>query len=90
MVHEACEKNGYLMIITADHGNCENMRSGRGTCTTHSKSKVPFIITSNDYEIDKSLKNKGLKNIAPTILYLMKIDKPAEMTGKSLVKKLNK
>ena len=73
----------YTLIVTSDHGNCEVMKNKDGTTnTSHTTNKVPFIIT------DKSLKLKDgkLSDIAPTILYLMGIDIPKEMTGNILVK----
>lgn len=92
-------KNG-LVIITADHGNAEelqNIQTGEIN-TTHSTNPVPFIVISNKLEgknigmpdslgSDLSLvKPAGtLADIAPTILKIMDIDKPEEMTGKSLI-----
>ena len=76
------EING-TMIITADHGNCDKMIDEEGnTITSHSLSKVPFIIT------DKSitLKDGKLSDIAPTILKLLNIKIPEEMTGEILIK----
>ena len=69
-------KNDFTMIITADHGNCEDM--GKGSETSHTLNKVPFIV------VDDKLKNKkltegGLSNIAPTVLKIMKIKKPKVM-----------
>ena len=74
---------GGTLIVTADHGNSDYMKDLEGNpVTTHSTSLVPFIIT------DKSLKlNDGkLADIAPTILDMMGIEKPVEMTGVSLIK----
>ena len=71
------------MIITADHGNSDSMLDKNGSIiTTHSLSKVPLIIT--DKKIN--LKNGLLSDIAPTILDILKINIPKEMTGKSLIK----
>lgn len=73
----------YTMIITADHGNCEVMRNKDGSInTSHTTNKVPFII------LEKGLKlNNGiLSDIAPTILYLMGLEIPKEMTGNILIK----
>lgn len=66
----------YTIIITADHGNCEDMR-GRFK-TSHTFNKVPFILV-DDHLKDKKLKKGELYNIAPTILKIMKIKKPKEM-----------
>lgn len=76
-------KAGYTCIITADHGNIEDMRTSNGTSTTHTTNPVPFILT------DKTRKLKqgkfALDSFAPTVLQLMEIYKPAEMTGESLI-----
>ena len=77
----------YIVIITADHGNCEVMRNKDGSInTSHTTNRVPFIIT------DKRLKlmDGKLGDIAPTILYLMGIDIPKEMTGNILIKNRKK
>ena len=76
-------KSGYTCIITADHGNIEDMRVENGTSTTHTLNPVPFILT------DKTRKLKqgkfALDCFAPTVLQLMEVYQPAEMTGKSLI-----
>ncbi len=75
------ELNGTL-IITADHGNCEEMiDNDENIITAHSLSKVPFIITKKNIK----LKDGKLSDIAPTILNLLNIKVPKEMTGKSLI-----
>lgn len=73
-----------IMIITADHGNCEEMLDEQNNIlTAHTTNPVPFIITKKNL----NLKPGKLADIAPTILDLMNIEKPAEMTGISLIKK---
>lgn len=77
----------YTLIITADHGNCEVMKNKDGSSnTSHTTNKVPFIIT------DKRLKliNGSLCDIAPTILFLMGLNIPKEMTGNILIKNRKK
>lgn len=75
--------NEYKIIITADHGNCETMINEDNTINTnHTTNKVPFIITDKNI----SLKDGALCDIAPTILKIMNIDIPKEMTGKALIK----
>lgn len=77
----------YTLIITADHGNCEVMKNKDGSInTSHTTNKVPFIIT------DKRLKliNGSLCDIAPTILFLMGLNIPKEMTGNILIKNRKK
>ncbi len=79
--------NGGTVIITADHGNAEellNTKTGE-IDTEHSVNPVPIIIV--DPELPKhQLPYGALKDIAPTILHLMDISQPAEMTGKSLLR----
>ena len=73
-----------IMVITADHGNCEEMLDENdNVITAHTTNKVPFIITDKNL----SLNEGKLADIAPTILELMEIEKPVEMTGISLIKK---
>jgi 2,3-bisphosphoglycerate-independent phosphoglycerate mutase len=73
---------GGLVIITADHGNCDQMQEGAGPHTAHTLNPVPFILLSEDYK----LKDHGkLADVAPTVLELMGINQPAEMTGESLI-----
>tara|TARA_B100000029_G_scaffold490585_1_gene549757 strand:- start:838 stop:2355 length:1518 start_codon:yes stop_codon:yes gene_type:complete len=83
VVNEALNNN-YTILLIADHGNCEKMKNPDGSKNTaHTKNLVPIIL------IDKNLKyiNNGiLGNIAPTILELMGINIPNEMTEKSLLK----
>ena len=76
--------HGYTSIIIADHGNADYMINDDGTPNTaHTTSLVPCILVDNDYQ--PSLKNGKLGDIAPTILALMGIEAPAEMTGDSLL-----
>lgn len=77
------EKEGTL-IITADHGNCDIMwDKNHVPVTSHTIMPVPFIITRNDIR----LKDGKLADIAPTMLELLEIKKPIEMTGESLIRK---
>ncbi len=74
------------VIITADHGNCDQMIFPDKTISTsHSLNKVPFILVSKKYNL-KNIKNPSLANIAPTILDILDIKKPKEMFP-SLLKK---
>ncbi len=80
---EATEEAGGIAIITADHGNAEQMLEEDGTPhTAHTTNKVPFIIRGAEVR----LRDGRLCDIAPTILALMGLEKPAEMTGASLIK----
>lgn len=83
IVDEVLRQDG-LAIITADHGNCEQMiKAGKETIDrSHSLNPVPFIIISNQSKI-KSLKLKDgpLGSVAPTILKILGYDPPSEMTA---------
>ena len=80
------KKNGRL-LITADHGNAEQMISDSGSIyTAHSMNPVPFILV-DDSRKNVRLKRGVLGNIAPTILEIMGVKKPQEMTEDSLIVK---
>jgi len=72
------------MLITADHGNCEEMLDeNNNILTAHTTNPVPLIITKENLKLHEG----KLGDIAPTILELMNIEKPIEMTGESLIEK---
>ena len=76
------ELDGVLLII-ADHGNCEYMLDDNNNeITTHTTSLVPCILIKSNCE----LKDGKLSDVAPTILELLNLGKPIEMTGESLIK----
>jgi 2,3-bisphosphoglycerate-independent phosphoglycerate mutase len=77
----------YTILIFADHGNVEDQTAKWRT--SHTINPVPVILVSNNPQLKKSkLKpGKGLQDIAPTVLDLMGVSKPKEMTGESLIKK---
>ncbi len=82
VVKEA-QKNNYQIIITADHGNAEQAINLNGSFNTnHSINPVPCILISENY---KTIKNGSLANVAPTILEMMAIKKPKEMSSSSLL-----
>ena len=82
-VVEAALANNYTTIIIADHGNCETMINPDGSPNTaHTTNPVPIILVDKDL---KHIQNGVLGDIAPTILALMGIEKPAVMTCHSLV-----
>jgi 2,3-bisphosphoglycerate-independent phosphoglycerate mutase len=82
-VVNCAKENGYTVLITADHGNADHAVNQDGTPNTaHSLNPVPFIVVDNDI---KHVDNGILADIAPTILKLMGIDQPKEMTGKPLI-----
>ena len=75
--------SNYTTILIADHGNCETMVNSDGTPhTAHTTNPVPMILIDKDLT---SIKNGILGDIAPTILHLLGIEKPKEMTQFSLV-----
>jgi len=80
-------KAGGIAIITADHGNAEEMISPvtHDIVTSHSTSPVPFILCSKDYKIRDKEKEYKLSDIAPTIINILNIEKPIQMTGISII-----
>jgi 2,3-bisphosphoglycerate-independent phosphoglycerate mutase len=83
-VVKAAQDNGYTVLITADHGNADNAVNADGSPNTaHSLNPVPFVVV--DKEV-KSVASGVLADIAPTVLTLMGVEIPKEMTGKVLVK----
>ncbi|MFW6428713.1 MAG: 2,3-bisphosphoglycerate-independent phosphoglycerate mutase [Desulfosalsimonas sp.] len=79
-------EGGYEVFVTADHGNSEQIAEPDGSPhTSHTMSPVPFVAVGERLR-NVSLRPGVLGDIAPTILYVMEIDQPAEMTGKNLIK----
>jgi len=80
-------ENGYTIIVTADHGSVEDKLYPDGRPKpSHSTNPVNFIIISNDEKLrNLKLRKGGLKDVAPTMLEIMGIKKPKEMTGNSLI-----
>lgn len=77
-------EHGYSSIIIADHGNSDYMSNDDGSPNTaHSLNLVPCILVDNEYQ--KPINNGKLADVAPTILALMGIAQPAEMTGTSIL-----
>ncbi len=76
-------ENGYSFIIIADHGNSDYALNPDGSPNTaHSLNPVPVVIIDTDVT---SVRNGTLRDVAPTILDLMKVNQPTEMTGTSLI-----
>jgi 2,3-bisphosphoglycerate-independent phosphoglycerate mutase len=85
-VTEAARRNGYATIIIADHGNADFMVNDDGTPNTaHTTNLVPCILVDDDYK--GKIKDGKLGDIAPTILTLIGLPIPQEMTGQVLIEK---
>ncbi|MBF7081679.1 2,3-bisphosphoglycerate-independent phosphoglycerate mutase [Desulfallas sp. Bu1-1] len=83
----AVREAGGIAIITADHGNAETMRDEAGEPhTAHTTDPVPFILVS-DRHLGVKLHPGTLQDVAPTMLDLLGIEKPPEMTGRSLIER---
>jgi 2,3-bisphosphoglycerate-independent phosphoglycerate mutase len=83
-ISQAAAENGYTLLITADHGNAEQMLSADGTTplTSHTTNQVPLLVT----DVGCSLRGGGgLRDVAPTLLAGMGIPSPESMTGTSLL-----
>lgn len=90
LVGDAALSNGYAVLVTADHGNLEEMITPAGTPhVSHTTNPVPFLLISPQSEPSVELLSGSLADIAPTILSMLGIHQPAEMTGKSLIKNGN-
>ena len=78
------EESGGVCLVTADHGNADEMLEEDGSPdTAHSLNPVPFVVTSHDVEMgDEGI----LADVAPTVLALLGVEQPPEMTGRSLVR----
>ena len=82
-VVEAAKANGYEVVQIADHGNADNAVNADGTPNTaHSLNPVPIVVVSDRVA---KVKDGILADVAPTVLDLMGLEQPAEMSGKSLV-----
>lgn len=78
---------GGCALITADHGNAELMQDPetKTTITAHSTNPVPFIVVGEEAKSMKLKEGGRLSDIAPTVLDMMNLEKPEEMTGESLI-----
>ncbi|MDE6801914.1 MAG: alkaline phosphatase family protein, partial [Muribaculaceae bacterium] len=83
-VVEAAKKNDYEVIIIADHGNADNAVNADGTPNTaHSLNPVPFVyVTANK---NAKVKDGILADVAPSLLHILGLPQPAEMTGHDLI-----
>ncbi|MEM6679525.1 MAG: alkaline phosphatase family protein, partial [Pseudomonadota bacterium] len=95
---DALEEVGGAMIVTADHGNCEQMIDPEtgGPHTAHTLNRVPVILVERPEptgrsptgraEEERRLAEGGLADLAPTLLALLGLPQPAAMTGRSLLR----
>jgi 2,3-bisphosphoglycerate-independent phosphoglycerate mutase len=80
----AALQHGYTVFLTADHGNADYMINEDGTPNTaHTLNLVPFFIIDKDWK--GKIKQGKLGDLAPTILQMMELPVPAEMTGEVLI-----
>jgi 2,3-bisphosphoglycerate-independent phosphoglycerate mutase len=83
-VEDAVKKMGGIMLLTADHGNADKMLDTDGSpFTAHTTFPVPFSVIGYDCELREGGK---LCDISPTILKLLNLEQPVEMTGESIIK----
>ena len=83
-VIEAAKANDYEAIIIADHGNADNAINPDGTPNTaHSLNPVPFIYVTNNNSA--TVKDGRLADVAPSILHIMGLEQPSDMTGENLI-----
>ena len=79
---------GGTALVTADHGNAEQMTFDDGSpCTSHTTNPVPFILVGDKFESAELKKTGALCDVAPTLLDVMGVAKPEEMEGESLIEK---
>ena len=84
-IYEAVKKVNGTLLITADHGNADKMLDENGKpFSAHSTNPVPFIITKKDLKLREG---GNLGDITPTMLELLGVEQPSDMTGKSLIEK---
>ena len=82
-IYKRAKELNITMIVTADHGNCEEMLDDKNhIVTSHTTNTVPFIVTKENLNLAPG----KLADIAPTILDLLNLEIPKEMTGTSLIK----
>ncbi|KAL2356077.1 phosphoglycerate mutase, 2,3-bisphosphoglycerate-independent [Cryomyces antarcticus] len=87
-VYEQCKKSGYVLFITADHGNAEEMLNEEGKPkTSHTTNKVPFVMANAPEGWSLKKKDGVLGDVAPTVLAIMGLEQPEEMSGSSLLVK---
>ncbi len=89
-IYQAIRQRGGSLLITADHGNAELLIDPvtGGPHTAHTTNPVPFLLISDQSPNARpsALRSEGsLRDISPTLLHLLHLDKPTDMTGESLI-----
>ena len=88
-VFEACKEAGYVLFVTSDHGNAEEMlqEDGKSPKTSHTTNRVPFVMANapKGWVLKGADKAGVLGDVAPTVLDVMGLGKPEEMGGSSLL-----
>jgi 2,3-bisphosphoglycerate-independent phosphoglycerate mutase len=89
-IDTALKKVDGELLLTADHGNADQMidEATHGECTSHSLNPVPFIYVGRKASVITSVAHPNLTDVAPSLLALMGLPIPEEMTGKPLFKLL--
>ena len=81
-VLEAIEREGGVALVTADHGNAEQMLDAEGKPhTAHTSNPVPLVVTDPDVSLREG---GGLSDLAPTAISLLRLAKPLQMSGHNL------
>lgn len=85
-IHQAIAARGGAMVVTADHGNCEKMLDENGhPHTAHTLDLVPFLLIGKAWKQAKLRPEGQLEDIAPTLLQILGLPQPPEMTGQSMI-----
>ncbi|EMD00313.1 hypothetical protein BAUCODRAFT_372880 [Baudoinia panamericana UAMH 10762] len=85
-VYECCKEQGYVLFITSDHGNAEEMLTEEKTPkTSHTTNLVPFVMANAPQGWSLKKQDGVLGDVAPTVLEVMGVEQPKEMTGSSLL-----
>ncbi|GAB4407404.1 MAG: 2,3-bisphosphoglycerate-independent phosphoglycerate mutase [Bacteroidia bacterium] len=88
-VVEAATAHGYIVLVTADHGNADRMRNPDGSAhTAHTTALVPLFLVDPQGRFTLKPETGKLGDLAPTLLYLMGLEIPAEMTGHVLAERI--
>jgi 2,3-bisphosphoglycerate-independent phosphoglycerate mutase len=84
---EATQRQGGVAIVTADHGNCEQMidPTTGGPHTAHTTYDVELIVVDDRFKGKRLTEGGRLADVAPTLLHMMGLERPGEMTGRSLL-----